>query len=313
MKYINKIEDLDIKNKTAITLGKFDGVHVGHQKLINNVISKREEGFRSVLFTFDKPVGSFLREKDTSVLLTTEERHVVFHKYELDYIVECEFTEEFAHMSAETFIEEILVRRLNAGYIAVGSDYTFGYKAQGTYKTLQQFSDKFGYEVEVVEKIAYKGSEISSTRIRSCIENGQMEDANKMLGFLYPIRGEVLHGKKLGRTLNMPTTNLIPGKEKLLPPNGVYVSRTVIEDKVYDGITNIGCKPTVSSELVRGVETFIFDYSGDLYGKTIQVELYIFERLEQKFDSIEQLKEQMNKDIEFAKNYLVSSIFDYVP
>lgn len=307
MEYINKIDDIKIDKKTAITLGKFDGVHLGHQKLINKVISKQEEGFQSVLFTFDKLVGAFLRETDQGLLLTKEERHDVFSKYSLDYIVECEFTEEFAHMSAEDFIEEILVKRLNVSYIAVGTDFTFGYKATGNYQLLQQYAPKFGYEVEVVEKIAYKGSEISSTRIRKCIEAGQIEDANHMLGFQYPIRGKVLHGKKLGRTLGIPTTNLVPSEEKLLPPNGVYVSRTVIGDEIYDGVTSIGYKPTVSNELILGVETFIFDYSGDLYGVTIQIELCIFERPELKFDSIDQLKEEMNKDIEFAKKYLVDN------
>lgn len=307
MEYINKIEDIKIENKTAVTLGKFDGVHVGHQKLINNVINKKQEGFSSVLFTFDKPVGAFLRDADSSVLLTKEERHAVFSKFQLDYMIECEFTEEFAHMPAETFIKEILVKRLNAGYIAVGTDCTFGYKAIGNYKMLQQFAEKYGYEVEVVEKLTYKSSEISSTRIRQCIQVGELEDATKMLGFHYPIMGEVVHGKKLGRTLGMPTTNLIPIEEKLLPPDGVYVSRTIIDGKIYDGITNIGYKPTVSNEMIRGVETFIFDYSGDLYGKILQVELYKYVRPEQKFESIVQLKDRINKDIEFAKKYLVDN------
>ncbi|MFA9375444.1 MAG: bifunctional riboflavin kinase/FAD synthetase [Lachnotalea sp.] len=303
MKYIKKIDDIKMHNKTAITLGKFDGVHVGHQKLINNVISKHKEDFISVLFTFDKPVGAFLRDTDTRVLLTKEERYSIFSQYQLDYIIECEFTEEFAHMPAQTFIEEILVGRLQAGYIAVGVDFKFGYKAQGDFKLLQKLATKFGYEVEVVEKVTYKDSEISSTRIRGCIEAGQMEDAANMLGFQYPIIGEVLHGKKLGRTLNIPTTNLIPRKDKLLPPNGVYASRIILDGKVYDGITNIGCKPTVSNELIRGVETYIFDYSGDLYGTLIQVNLFSFERAEQKFKSIEELKEKMDHDIEIVKKY----------
>ena len=307
MKYINKIEDIKIQEKTAITLGKFDGVHVGHQKLIHNVIKKQEEGFNSVVFTFDKPVGAFLGDRDVKVLLTKEERHTVFSKYNLDYVVECEFTEELAHMSAEAFIEEIIVKRLNAGYITVGTDYSFGYKAKGNYKLLQQFATKYGYEVEVVDKIEYKGEEVSSTRIRNCIEKGEMEDANNMLGFQYPIIAEVVHGKKLGRTLGMPTINLIPSEEKLLPPNGVYVSRTIVDGKIFGGVTNIGYKPTVSDELIRGVETFIFDYSGDLYGKIIQVELLVFERPEQKFETIECLKEQIEKDVEFSRKYLVDN------
>jgi riboflavin kinase/FMN adenylyltransferase len=131
-----------------------------------------------------------------------------------------------------------------------------------------------------------------------------MEDVTQMLGFPYPVRGTVLHGKKLGRTLGIPTTNLIPEEEKLLPPYGVYVSRIVIDGAIYGGVTNIGSKPTVSNELIRGVETFVFDFSGDLYGKNIEVQLLAFERPELKFESIAQLKEEMDKDIANAKNYL---------
>lgn len=305
MEYINKIDEIKLETKTAITLGKFDGVHVGHQKLIHKVIEKKKEGFRSVLFTFDKSAGAFLRDKDFNMLLTKEERKKVLSKYPLDFVLECEFTEEFAHMDAETFIEEILVRRLNVGYIAVGTDCTFGYKAKGNYKLLQEFSEKFDFVVEVVDKVTFKGSEISSTRIRNCIEEGKMEDANQMLGYSYPVIGEVIHGKKLGRTLGMPTTNLVPSNEKLLPPFGVYASTTIIDDKSYYGITSIGYKPTVSEEKIRGVETYIFDYNDDLYGKTIEIDLYRFERPEFKFNSIEQLKEEMEKDIVLVKKYFI--------
>jgi riboflavin kinase/FMN adenylyltransferase len=305
VKYISKLEDIKIKNKTAVTLGKFDGVHVGHQKLIHKVIDRKKKGFRSVLFTFDKPIGAFLSDTDATVLLTKEERKMVFNRYPLDYVIECEFTEEFANMKAETFIEEILVNRLHVGYIAVGTDCTFGHKAKGNFKLLQKYAPKFNFEVEVVEKVTYEDNEISSTRIRRCIENGQIEAAADMLGYPYPVIGEVVHGKKLGRTFGMPTTNLIPSNEKLLPPNGVYASKSIIEGKSYSGITNIGCKPTVSNERMKGVETFIFDYDNDLYGKIIEVDLYGYERPEQKFESVEQLKIQMNRDIEFVKKYFV--------
>ncbi|OYO51476.1 hypothetical protein CG709_19510 [Lachnotalea glycerini] len=207
MRYISKIDDIKVKNKTAVTLGKFDGIHLGHQKLIHKVTDKCKEGFCSVLITFDKPLLAFLRDADAGLLLTKEERRYQFSKYKLDYVIECQFTEEFAHMEAEAFIEEVLVKRLNVGYIAVGTDFTFGYKASGNYQLLQEFARIYGFEVEVVEKLTYQNSEISSTRIRSSIEEGKMEDAMQMLGFPYPVIGEVIHGKKRGRTLGIPTIN----------------------------------------------------------------------------------------------------------
>jgi riboflavin kinase / FMN adenylyltransferase len=296
-----------LETKTAITLGKFDGVHIGHQKLLHKVIEKKKEGFQSVLFTFDKSVGAFLRDLDLNLLLTKEERRSILSKYPIDYVLECEFTEEFAHMTAEVFIEEILVKKLNVGYIAVGTDCTFGYKAKGDYRLLQKFAQKYNFIVEVVEKVTYKDKEISSTRIRKSIEDGKMEEATIMLGYHYPIIGEVIHGKKLGRTLGIPTINLAPSNEKLLPPFGVYASRIMIDDKSYNGVTNIGSKPTVSEERIRGVETFIFDYKGDLYGKTIQIDLYRYERPELKFDTIEQLKDKMDKDILLVKKYFIDN------
>lgn len=307
MEYINVIDGIKLETKTAITLGKFDGVHIGHQKLIHKVIEKRREGFQSVLFTFDKSVGAFLRDFDLSVLLTKVERRSILSRYPIDYVIECEFTEEFAHMKAETFIEEILVKKLNVGYIAVGTDCTFGYKAKGDYKLLQKFAEKYNFTVEVVEKVTYEGSEISSTRIRKSIEDGKMEEAFYMLGYHYPIIGQVVHGKKLGRTLGMPTTNLIPLNEKLLPPYGVYTSRIIIDGRSYNGVTNIGCKPTVSTEMIRGVETYIFDFYDDLYGKIIEIDLYRFERPELKFDSVEQLKEKMEEDIVLVKKYFIDN------
>lgn len=303
MEFISKIEELKPKTKTAITLGKFDGVHVGHQKLIQNVIEKKKEDFQAILFTFDKPIGAFLQGFDMNLLLTNEERRSVLKKYPLDFVLQCEFTEEFAHMSAEKFVEEILVKQLKVGYITVGYDCTFGYKAKGNYKLLEELSHQYGYEVEVVEKVTFQGDEISSTRIRNSIEKGNLEEANQMLGYSYPIVGTVIHGKKLGRTLGMPTTNLVPPNEKLLPPYGVYASKTVIGEESYYSITNIGCKPTVSANEIRGVETYIFDFEDDLYGKTIEIDLIRYERPELKFDSIEELKQTMDQDIVKAKAY----------
>lgn len=308
MKYFTNIDDIEIQGKSAVTLGKFEGIHRGHQELITKIIKKKNEGFNAVVFTFEKPVGAFLRGTEYKVLLTKEERRERFKALNPDYIVECPMNESIFHMEAESFIEDILVKRLNIKYIAVGTDFRFGYKAKGDYKLLKEFAQKYDYEVEVVEKVLYSGEEISSTRIRKCIEDGDIDSANKMLGFNYPITEQVIHGRKLGRELGMPTANVLPPKEKLLPPFGVYVSAVEIEGKRYGGITNIGFKPTVTEDRVCLSETFIFDYSGDLYGKRLSFELLIHERPEQKFSSIDELKMKMHKDILFGRKYIVDNL-----
>lgn len=308
MKYFTNIDDIEIQGKSAVTLGKFEGIHRGHKELITKIVKKKNEGFNAVVFTFEKPVGAFLRGAEYKVLLTKEERREQFKKLNPDYVVECPMNENILHIEAERFIEDILVKKLNIKYIVVGTDFRFGYKAKGDYKLLKEFAKKYDYEVEVVEKVLYLGEEISSTRIRKCIEDGDMVSANKMLGFNYPITEQVIHGRKLGRELGMPTANVHPPKEKLLPPFGVYVSMVEIEGKKYGGITNIGCKPTVTEDKVCLSETFIFDYSGDLYGKYLSFELLTYERAEQKFSSIEELKTKMHKDIAFGRKYIVDNL-----
>ena len=205
-------------------------------------------------------------------------------------------------MEAEDFVREILVNRLHAKSIVVGKDFHFGYKRGGDATLLLWLQKKYGFQVEVVEKEQYKGRDISSTYVKEALEAGNMELVNDLLGYRYFISGEVLHGRRIGRTLGMPTTNLVPSTKKLLPPNGVYLSRTRIGEQAYYGVTNIGYKPTIG-ETFRGVETYLFDFDGDLYGENIDVELWKFKRPEMKFDSVEHLKNQMQADIAFGKEY----------
>ena len=205
-------------------------------------------------------------------------------------------------MEASDFVRKI-VSDLNVRFIAVGSDFGFGHNREGDFRLLQNMSGQLGYKVEVVDKERYLGREISSTYIREVIGKGDMETAEKLLGYPYTVKGVVGYGRQLGRTIGIPTTNVIPIKEKLLPPNGVYVSKVHIEGETHMGVTNIGVKPTVGDENEKGAETFIFDFDKDVYGKNITIELHKFIRPEMKFESLEKLKEQMEKDIEFVRNY----------
>ena len=295
MKIIKGTTEFQIQEETAISLGKFDGFHQGHQLLVDRVLQKKREGLKSLIFTFD--FGN------RPVLLLPEERRRMLGKRGVDYLLECPFVESISHMEAEKFVREILVRRLHVRYLAVGTDFRFGYQRRGDYRLLERLSAECGYQVEVVEKACYQGEEISSSRIRRELEQGHMELVNQLLGYAYSVTGEVLHGRRIGRTLGMPTTNLLPSERKLLPPNGVYATRTVIAGELFEGITNIGYKPTVGGETRKGVETYLFDLDRDLYGEILTVRFYGYERSERKFASLDELKKRIEQDVFWGRTY----------
>ena len=260
MRIIEGTTEFQVQEETAISIGKFDGLHQGHQLLVERIVKKKQEGLKALIFTFD--FG------DRPVLLLPEERREMLRKWGVDYLLECPFVESISHMEAEEFVRKILVERLHVRYLAVGTDFRFGCQRRGDYRLLQRLSAECGYEVEVVEKACWQGEEISSSRIRRELEQGRMELVNQLLGYAYSVTGEVLHGRKIGRTLGMPTTNIVPSERKLLPPNGVYATRTVIAGELFEGITNIGYKPTVGAEPRKGVETYLFDLDRNLYGES---------------------------------------------
>lgn len=294
MKYMEGLmDDFTMDRDTAVTLGKFDGLHLGHQQLIRRICEK--DGLESVVVTI-------WPDPKNAALLTKGEKKELLKKMGVSCWIDCPFLPEIAHMSPESFVRDILVKRLRAKYIAVGEDFRFGYQRKGDCRLLEQMQEELGYELEVVPKEMYQGREISSTYIKEALAEGNMELVTTLLGYPYTVRGEVLHGRRIGRTLGMPTTNLIPSTGKLLPPNGVYATKTNVDGAYRNGITNIGYKPTVG-EYFRGVETYLFDFEGDLYGKEIEVQLYSFERPEQKFPDLVELKAQMHRDIRFGKEY----------
>lgn len=302
MQYIQSSE-FQLTN-TAVALGKFEGLHLGHQLLLNELRKQKENGLKSVVFTFDRPPRAVITgDRQYIQIFTKEERRLFLERQGIDVMIEHPFTRDFADLSPEQFIEDVLVKKVDAGVIVVGCDFHFGKKRSGSIKNLKAGEDKYGYRLIVLDKVQDQGKEISSTRIRKLVEYGRMEEAADLLGRNYSIYGEVVHGRALGRTINIPTINQIPDRIKLLPPNGVYVSLVHIGEEVYRGVTNIGVKPTVESVPSKGVETHIFDFEGDLYGQNVEVELLHFHRAELKFDSVEALKEQMAEDLQFAKSY----------
>lgn len=302
MQYIAGRTDFKLHN-SVVSLGKFDGIHRGHQLLLNQVLEHKKLGFQTVMFTLLGHPSSLFSDKEIELIYTEEEKKFIIEQSGIDILISYPFTHETASMEAKTFIKEVLIDKIDAKIIIVGSDYRFGHKRQGDVELLQEMSRVFGYEVIVYDKITSEDQVISSSTIRSEIAAGNMENANLLLGKPFTIIGEVKHGRKIGQTLGFPTTNIIPPSNKLLPPNGVYASVTTHNGMQLIGVTNIGFNPTVGETPEKRVETYIFDYEGDLYGKTIEVALYAMERAEKKFNSVEELKEQMKKDIEFGREY----------
>lgn len=299
MRLIQGTTEFSLDKPCAAAIGKFDGIHRGHQKLLENILKQKEKGLLAAVFTFDPPPAVFFCRSESKSLTTREEKRRIFKKLGVDVLIEFPLTKETAAMSPEQFIEEILVRKMRAVYVAAGTDVTFGDKGRGNRELLLEYGRRMGFAVEIIDKICEEsdGAEISSSLIRGELEKGNMRHVTELIGFPYSVTGTVVHGKKLGRTIGMPTVNLLPPKDKLLPPNGVYFSYVSYGGRHYQSISNIGCKPTVSEERVTGVETYLYDFAEDIYGKEITVNLLEFKRPEMKFSSVEELKGQMQRDI----------------
>lgn len=295
---------------TVVTIGKFDGRHRGHQKLLRQMLKlKAEKGYQTAVFTFAVPPSAFLSGINQKMITTNYERRQNLEKIGIDYLVEYPFSAEISHMPAEEFVERILVGQMNARAIVVGTDCGFGYRRAGNARLLKQLSEVYGYELSVIRKAKDDDRDISSTYVREELDAGNIEKANKLLGEPYAIHGIVVHGNHIGGPLlGFPTANLIPPEEKYLPPFGVYVSKILVEGKEYGGISNIGRKPTIDGENPVGVETFIFGIDRDIYGSVIEVQLLHFVRPEQKFDGLEALKEQIERDKQFGMAYLVQNL-----
>lgn len=303
MDYIRGLDAYCDPSDTAVTLGKFDGLHRGHQKLVQKVCSlKQEYKVKSVVCAFDMTP---LRQKlglPIAGLMTNEERRIHLEG-QIDTLVECPFTDAFSQMSAEDFIEKVLSGLFHAKFIVVGTDFCFGNEKRGNVDMLLACQEKYGFQVFVIEKETYGENIISSTLIRSELRKGNMEDVNAMLGYAYTVHGKVEHGRKLGRKLGVPTLNVHPSREKLLPPNGVYMNQVMIDGVWYKGIGNVGYKPTVANIERMLIESHLLDYSGDAYEKEVAVRLFHFKRPEKRFDSVEEMATQIMYDIHAAKEY----------
>lgn len=286
MKIICDTTEFQMEQKSAVAIGKFDGVHRGHMELLSHIIQMKKKKMAAVVFTFHPSAAVFFGQSKEAELTTRYEKRQLFESMGVDVLVEFPLNKETAATSPEEFVEKILARQMQAGYIAAGADVSFGYKGLGNKELLIRMAGQLDYQVEIINKVYEEAREISSTYVREEVEKGDMEKTARLLGRFYSFEGQVERGNRLGRKLGMPTLNLYPEREKLLPPKGVYYSRVLFEGGTYPGITNIGLKPTVNSTSHISVETYLYDFDKDMYGRKIVTELLQFKRPEQKFESV---------------------------
>ncbi len=303
MIYEKDFQNLQLAEQTVLSLGKFDGLHRGHKLLIDSVLEKKRQGLKAAVFTFDIPPRSAGGAADSRVITTNQEKQQLFREQGIDYLIECPFTTEIMHMKAEQFIKEIALR-LCVKWLIVGTDFRFGHNRRGSCQMLRDYAEIYGYSVRVVQKMQHGGRDISSTFIREELEKGNIELANKLLGYPYFIQGTVVHGNQLGREMGFPTINIRPPEEKLLPPFGVYVSEVDIDGQRYRGITNIGKKPTIHGANPAGAETYIYDFDKDVYEKEARVSILHYVRPEMKFADIKALRGRIQEDIQYGRIFL---------
>lgn len=297
MEIITNTTDFYLKAQTAAALGKFDGVHIGHRRLLDEIVLRKSKGLASCVFTFDPMPAVFFGGSDGRELTTREEKRLLFERIGIDILIEFPLNAKTAAMPPEVFAEEVLAGRMNARFIAAGKDLSFGAGGAGDAALLRRLGPELGFETGIVDKVCLGGTEVSSTYVRSQVENGHMQKAEQLLGMPYMVAGRVTEGRKLGRKLGFPTVNVLPEGSKLMPPNGVYFSKVRHGGKMYRAISNVGYKPTVASDRVLGVESYLYDFSGMIYGEEVEVYLCAFLRPEQRFGSMEELQAQVLKDI----------------
>ena len=296
-----KINCENLKPYSYIALGSFDGVHIGHGSLVNKITRlAKENGGKSIVYTFSNHPRKFVKPNlKLKLLLDNKTKVNILKTMGVDEVYFEEFNEEFMELSPEEFIK-YLVEKFNVRGIVVGFNYKFGYKNLGNTDVLRRLSQKYKYELFIMEPCTYKEKVVSSTRIRQEIMEGNVTDALGMLGRPYMLRGNVVYGKQIGRTIGFPTANLEYSNKLLLPKIGVYYVNVFVNNNIYKGITSVGTNPTVHGSEIT-VETYILDFDKDIYDYEIVVAFIKKIRNQQKFNSIDDLKNQLHKDKSFAK------------
>jgi len=302
------VENYDHKELLSVlTIGTFDGVHIGHQKIIERLNQIRSQDFeRSMILTFyPHPRMVLDHSNDIKMLTTMDEKVYLLEKFGLDDLIIEPFTKEFSRLSALDFVRNILVNQLNIKKLVIGYDHHFGKNREGNFEQLSEYGELYDFKVEEISAQEIESVSVSSTKIRKALENGEMEKANKYLGYNYLLTGKIITGQGIGRKINFPTVNLhIAEDYKLIPKKGVYVVRANFNNKSSFGIMNIGFRPTVGGK-GQTIEIHLLDFNDDLYGSDMQIEVLMRLRDERKFESIEELAAQISKDEKSARNWLM--------
>lgn len=287
------------KTGTCVALGNFDGIHLGHRKIVDNCVQKaREEGLVSLVWSFRRHPEHILKGNFSSGnIISLSDKEAILKEAGIDHLFLEDF-ERVRNLTPEEFCEKILIRQLSARFVFCGFNFRFGKNGAGDAAFLKEYLASKGIEVFAEEPVCMGGASVSSTRIRALLAEGEMEEVQILLGRPYSIRFPVLHGKRLGRTLGFPTLNQAFPEEYVTPKKGVYAVRVIFDGKNYFGVCNVGSRPTVDDDDQVIAETHLLDFSGDLYGKEVRVEFHRFLRAETKFSSLEELKLQIGKDRE---------------
>ncbi|WP_347402814.1 bifunctional riboflavin kinase/FAD synthetase [Winogradskyella marincola] len=295
-----------MKSKKILTIGTFDGVHIGHQKILKHIVAlAQKEGLvPTVLTLFPHPRMVLQKDDNIKLLNTIDERIQLLKNIGIQSVIVKEFTKEFANLSAKDYVEQILVKELNTKQIVIGYDHHFGKNRSANIDDLKIFAKEFNFKVEEISAQEIEDVTVSSTKIRKALDNGNIEVANAYLDYNYFISGEVVKGKGIGRTLDYPTANIrIKESYKLIPRDGVYVVKSVIDNATVFGMMNIGTNPTVSGK-ARSIEVHFFDFDKDIYGNVLKIEFLHWLRSEQKFENLDALKKQLSNDMTNALEHI---------
>ena len=298
MKIFRSIEDYNINQRTILTIGTFDGVHEGHKKILNKLMStSKKKNLSSVVLTFFPHPRIILNKyNEVKMIDTLDEKIKAFEKLGIENLIIHPFDKNFSLLSADQFIKDYLIEKLKINHIIIGYDHRFGKGREASVDDLKKYGESFDFIVEEIKAHEVESIAVSSTKIRDSINSGNLDKSTKFLGRFFKITGKVIKGDGLGKQINYPTANLyVEENYKIIPKDGVYFIKTLIDDKEFHGMMNIGHRPTIG-ENKKSIEVHLFDFKKDIYDKTISVDVLLKIRDEIKFSSIEALKEQLKKD-----------------
>lgn len=306
MRVLRDSDKFDYDNRSVVTVGTFDGVHLGHKKIIDKLNDiKKSKKLRSVIVTFDPHPQIVLknRTKDIKILTTTDEKLELFKSFEIDITYIINFTKEFAKTSSEEFYKTYLIDKIGMSELVLGYDHKFGKDREGNIDTLRNLADKHNFNFHKVEEFKINNENVNSTAIRDSINESNLEKASLFLGRNYSLAGQVIGGDKRGKSLGYPTANIKPlSKNKLIPNTGVYLVSIELKDSLYYGMMNIGYRPTISDNNERIMEVNIFNFDENIYDEIIKINFIEKIRDEKKFDSLNELKKQLSADKEYSIN-----------